>query len=215
MPRSYLNKGKQPSAEPDPEDRNSQGSSSGGEKGGELVPATDSNAGLASPFISGFSAQQVNEITTFVRGILLAEWDRKVDQFHAGLDQRFDRMLEAIQSGPSDQNNQSANQYLNQQLDSQQYPTSSPSVQATITTAKPEIRAEEVGYFDPEYQQERGTKTSGPVVNAGKHVYYRDVYVFIDRLKDLANQRNAITIKTSGHCVPTRLSIDVVLSGVD
>lgn len=56
------------------------------------------------------------------------------------------------------------------------------------------IRAEEVGYFDPEYQQEQGT-ISGPVVNADKHMFYRDVYVFIDRLKDLASQRNTITIR--------------------
>ena len=48
------------------------------------------------------------------------------------------------------------------------------------------MRAEEVGYFDPEHQQEQG---NGPVVNAGKHVFYRDVYIFVDRLKDLAATR--------------------------
>ena len=55
----------------------------------------------------------------------------------------------------------------------------------------PALRAEEVGYFDPEYQQEQGS-TNGPVVNAGKYVYYRDVYVFVDRLKDLAVTRNDV-----------------------
>ena len=48
------------------------------------------------------------------------------------------------------------------------------------------MRAEEVGYFDPEHQQEQG---NGPVVNTGKHVFYRDVYIFVDRLKDLAVTR--------------------------
>lgn len=49
-----------------------------------------------------------------------------------------------------------------------------------------EIRAEEVGYFDSEYQQEQGT-ISGPVINTGKYMFYRDVYVFVDRLKDLVS----------------------------
>ena len=45
------------------------------------------------------------------------------------------------------------------------------------------MRAEEVGFFDPKHQQEQRI---GPVVNAGKHVFYRDIYIFVDRLKDLA-----------------------------
>ena len=55
-----------------------------------------------------------------------------------------------------------------------------------VTNAS-QLRAEEVGYFDPEYQQEHGS--NGPVVNAGKHVFYKDIYVFTNRLKDLAVQR--------------------------
>ena len=43
-----------------------------------------------------------------------------------------------------------------------------------------------MGYFDPKHQQEQGT---GPVINVGKHVFYRDVYIFVDRLKDLAATR--------------------------
>ena len=51
------------------------------------------------------------------------------------------------------------------------------------------LRAEEVGYFDPEYQQEQ-RMSNGPVINASKYVYYRDVYIFVDRLKDLATQHD-------------------------
>ena len=53
-----------------------------------------------------------------------------------------------------------------------------------------------MGYFDPEYQQERGSSESnGPVVNAGKHVVYEDVYIFTNRLRDLAVQRGEADIK--------------------
>ena len=45
------------------------------------------------------------------------------------------------------------------------------------------MRIKEVGFFDPKHQQEQGTD---PVVNIGKHVFYRDIYIFVDRLKDLA-----------------------------
>ena len=41
--------------------------------------------------------------------------------------------------------------------------------------------------IDPEYQQEHGA--NAPVVNAGKHVFYKDVYIFTNRLQDLAVQR--------------------------
>ena len=60
------------------------------------------------------------------------------------------------------------------------------------------LRAEEMGYFDPKYQPKQGTLTNGSIVNANKYVYYRDVYIFIDRLKDLANQHlNIKSIMTS------------------
>jgi hypothetical protein len=44
------------------------------------------------------------------------------------------------------------------------------------------LRAKDVGFFDPEYQD----GTTGHVTNAGKHVIYRDVYIFVERLKNLA-----------------------------
>ena len=68
--------------------------------------------------------------------------------------------------------------------------------QATIITTKPGIRAEDIGYFDPDYQNEKEHgATKGPDVNAGKHVHYRDVYVFVDCLKDLAHQQDGLKIR--------------------
>lgn len=84
--------------------------------------------------------------------------------------------------------NQSSNQSSSQQEIA--------PAQATITTTKPGIRAEDIGYFDPDYQNEKEHgATKGPVVNAGKHVYYRDVYVFVDCLKDLARQHDGLNIR--------------------
>ena len=49
---------------------------------------------------------------------------------------------------------------------------------------------EEIVYFDPKYE---GT---GPVVNVGKSVFYRDVYSFIDRLQDMAILRGHDKLQT-------------------
>lgn len=53
-----------------------------------------------------------------------------------------------------------------------------------------EWNAEEIGFFDPDYE---GT---GPVVNAGKHVFYKDIYVFIDRCKDMTPIRGDEKLRT-------------------
>ena len=193
-------KGKQPSVEP--VDRENAGSS--GERGGKLAPTT-SNGRLSSPFISGFSVQQVSDITSFVLGMILAEWDRKSDLLTVELDRRFDQ-LEAIHSGRFNQrSDQSSDQLANQQSDSLQQATpqhlsSSLLAQATTTTTKPEIWPENAGYFDPGYQNEKehGATSNGPAVNAGKHVYYRNVYVFyvlVGRLKDPARQRDGFKLR--------------------
>lgn len=58
----------------------------------------------------------------------------------------------------------------------------------------PKLRAEGIGYFDPEYQEE-GKKNDTPIINAGKHVFYKDVFVFTERLKDLAKQHGDETIE--------------------
>ena len=50
-------------------------------------------------------------------------------------------------------------------------------------------------FFDPKYQQEHRI-LNDPVVNAGKHVFYKDVYIFTDRLKDLAVQRRESDVKS-------------------
>lgn len=43
---------------------------------------------------------------------------------------------------------------------------------------------EDIGFFDPAYEDPSGKNAS--IVNAGRHVYYRDVFIFLDRLRDLS-----------------------------
>lgn len=47
------------------------------------------------------------------------------------------------------------------------------------------LKADDVGFFDPSYEDP--TNTNSPVVSVGRHVFYRDVYAFEDRLKDLVH----------------------------
>ena len=79
-------------------------------------------------------------------------------------------------------------------------PASPPQMPQTLpwNPYKKLLRAEDVGFFDPEFQaseQEHGKTTPGPVVNAGKHVYYLDVFVFVDRLNELNRKHGPDRIK--------------------
>ena len=67
----------------------------------------------------------------------------------------------------------------------------------TSSSSKPLLlKAEDVGFFDPDFQpeQEHGNTTPGPVVNASKHVYYLDVFMFVNRLKELARKHCPVKV---------------------
>lgn len=50
----------------------------------------------------------------------------------------------------------------------------------SVPTHIKEWNAEEIGYFDPKYEE------TGPMITVEKSVFYRDVFSFIDRLQDMA-----------------------------
>ena len=52
---------------------------------------------------------------------------------------------------------------------------------------------EEVDYFDSEYEKEKNKHST--IINADKYVYYKDVYIFVNCLKNLIIQYNEITVK--------------------
>ena len=60
--------------------------------------------------------------------------------------------------------------------------------------SRPVIKSsEDIGYFDPDYEDPSGKDSS--IVTSGRHSFYRDVYVFTDRLKDLEKGSSGAKIK--------------------
>jgi hypothetical protein len=60
-------------------------------------------------------------------------------------------------------------------------PTIIPTIEPSFTTVKLILfRADEVGYFDPDLDADEGD-----MVTIGKDLWFRDVFLFTDRLKDI------------------------------
>ena len=62
-----------------------------------------------------------------------------------------------------------------------------------------QLRVENVKYFDFNYEQEKKFNIISKayyilVVNAKKHVYYIDIFMFVDKLKNLIKQHNEILV---------------------
>ncbi|KAM0800587.1 hypothetical protein BDR22DRAFT_908148 [Usnea florida] len=82
----------------------------------------------------------------------------------------------------------------NQLQQHSQITPSQPPVQSFPASPGPQLRAEELGYFDPESQQEYGS-SNGPFVNTGKHIFFKDIYIFTNRLKESAVPKGEAGIK--------------------
>jgi hypothetical protein len=61
-------------------------------------------------------------------------------------------------------------------------PAVTPAIEPPFTKSIP-FRADEVGYFDPDLDETQG---EGDMVTIGKDLWFRDVFLFTDRLKDVA-----------------------------
>jgi hypothetical protein len=59
-------------------------------------------------------------------------------------------------------------------------PAVTPAIEPFTTIKSIPFRADEVGYFDPDLDAE------GYIVTVGKDLWFRDVFLFRDRLKDVA-----------------------------
>lgn len=138
--------------------------SSDGETGGELVSTTSQTATMSPDqrsLIPGLPQSSLDGLMALFGGML----DQRMQRFEQRMEERF---------GLPPQN----------ALPTTEAPEA--SYQPPLYEQPRALRAEEVGYFDPEYQD----AATGPVVNAGKYIYYRDVFIFVDRLKDLAARQD-------------------------
>ncbi len=63
-----------------------------------------------------------------------------------------------------------------------------------INRVRPSWRSDEVGYFNPHLDAAMGT---GDIVQSGKDTYYRNVYLFIDRIRDAASVRGGDVVRAN------------------
>ena len=169
----------------------------------------------------GFSAEQTTTLMAHFENMITTELDRRFDRLTADMNQRFDTlnkrlerlevtqlicpnpsdqclqqdppasMVESFQPPISQQSHPTSTNESTQQPTSHQNAVTSPPVQPTTYSEQPEIEAEEVGYFDPLYQEEQGT-TNDSIANLGNYVIFKDVYLFVDHLKHLASYRSGV-----------------------
>src|SRR6266536_4894413 len=80
-------------------------------------------------------------------------------------------------------------------------PSSTPTSDSStsIDPSRTSFKAEELGLFDPELPIEYG---SGNVMRTGKNTIYRNIYLFVQRITDIANIKND---KIINHILPLYL----------
>ena len=54
------------------------------------------------------------------------------------------------------------------------------------------LRVEDLGYFDPYHESDNNEA----IVSVGRHVYYRDMFVWVDHLKDLVKTHDEATVRS-------------------
>ena len=70
--------------------------------------------------------------------------------------------------------------------------TSAVTTPTAIPQSQREWKAEEVGFFDSSLDD----VNDAPIVTVDRHSCYRDIYSYVDRLKDLAKQRSPDKLRT-------------------
>ena len=54
------------------------------------------------------------------------------------------------------------------------------------------LRSKYIDYFDSSFEKDKNSKSF--VVNANRHVFYRNVFVFTNRLRDLATKHTSTVV---------------------
>ena len=60
------------------------------------------------------------------------------------------------------------------------------AVEASVSRSTDKLRAENLEYFDSNYESERNES----IVSSGRHVYYRNMFVWIDHFKNLTKNHS-------------------------
>ena len=123
--------------------------------------------------LPGFSAEQAESLAIFISTSLAAQKADLMEQFIATLSEMLTPLLQQITPRIT---KITLLDDFKEEVEQKHIHT--PDV---IVKSKP-LTADTVGFFQPDYQD--GTSTA--VTNIGKQTVYRDVYVFINRLKDMA-----------------------------
>jgi hypothetical protein len=70
-------------------------------------------------------------------------------------------------------------------------PAATPIIEPSTTFKSIPFRVDEVGYFDPDFDESHG---DGDMVTIGKDLWFRDMFLFTARLKDIAVTKEAVRI---------------------
>ena len=153
---------------------------------------TEKSGSTGSQIVNdGFSQTQIAAIHAFIKSQVESEMQRQDTNLEERLYQKMQEnnkelvsMLAKHLSITSQAPQQTINEDSSETSTSTAQPTP-PSSIASMGLPTP-IRPEEVGYFDPDYQPEQ--EANAAVVSVGKYVWFRDVYMFVNRLKDFVAQ---------------------------
>ena len=194
--RGQSAKQQQPSVEPENDNEDPPTSPPNDQLIATTTAATAASDDVTVSSLPGFSEQQVDSLERL--------FTRKFNDFFIRLTNIYDpqqrgqksqdsQPIPSIEAPEQARNRRERRQHLQSAEDGQDHHSDEDSESlplATPPTRSPPFKAEDIGFFDPGFQpeQEHGKTTPGPVVNAGKHVYYLDVFVFVDRLKELARK---------------------------
>ena len=150
--------------------------------------------------ISGFSQAQMDQLDAYVKSKVSAEIQRQVTELRQCLDQKALKPNEELVSMLAKR--------LNVTIQASQQTTDDDTSEGLTSPAQPplpaqastelltEIRPQDVGYFYPDYQSEQDPNSAVPSV--GKYVYFRDVYMFVDWLKEFeARGKNVKSVISS------------------
>ena len=130
--------------------------------------------------LPGFTQEQSSSLATYISATVAVSVQKSMEQvFREQLDKSLAVAFKNFGIGPNSSPNPPKNPEHQENEEEQESEKDLGSYKPPPTT-KP-FKADDIGFFDPEYQD----GTTGPVANAGKHVIYRDIYTFVDRLKDI------------------------------